>query len=41
MCKNECDYRQMIETMLDKIENNKKLKKIFDYICHVYLKSTD
>ena len=32
------DYRKMIAEMLAKIQSEKKLKKIFDYICYVYLK---
>lgn len=37
----EFDCRQMIEEMLDKIENQKTLKRILNYICYVYVKSTD
>lgn len=32
------NYKKMIDEMLCKIKNEKKLKKIFDYICYVYLK---
>lgn len=36
------DYSKMIEKMLDKVkkgENSEdKLKKIYDYICFIYLK---
>lgn len=32
-------YRKMIDEMLSKIKSEKKLKKIFDYICFVYLKT--
>lgn len=35
----EYDYRKMIAEMLAKIQSEKKLKKIFDYICFVYLKT--
>lgn len=35
------DYRKMIEKMLLKISSEKKLKKIYDYICFVYLKTKD
>ncbi len=33
------DYRKMIDEMLLKIKSEKTLKKIFDYICFVYLKT--
>lgn len=33
------DYRKMIDEMLSKIKSEKKLKKIFDHICFVYLKT--
>lgn len=31
----------MIIKMLSKIKSQKKLKKIYDYICYVYLKYDD
>lgn len=31
-------YPKMIEEMLSKIKSEEKLKKIYDYICFVYLK---
>ena len=33
------DYKKMIVEMLNKIESNRKLKRIFDYTCFVYYKS--
>ena len=33
------NYKEMINKMLSKIESEKKLKKIFDYICFVCLKT--
>ena len=32
------DYRKMIDEMISKIKSEKKLKKIFDYICFFILK---
>ena len=35
----EYDYKKMIAEVLAKIQSEKALKKIFDYICFVYLKA--
>lgn len=35
------DYISMIDKMLAKITSEQKLKRIYDYICFVYLKSND
>ncbi len=35
------DYKKLIIKMLKQIHSEKKLKKVYDYICFVVLKSGD
>lgn len=36
-----CEYIPMINKMIEKITSEKKLHKIYNYICFVYLKCKD
>lgn len=35
------DYKKMIIEMLEKIKNDNTLKRIYNYICKLYLKGGD